>query len=80
MTWARTKGDEEDQEFTLVEDDFKRRRAHPNFKAHLNAERELKKASKRGHFQLYVIGSGIQYHGGDSFFHRYLKVKDINQA
>ncbi|KAJ7383963.1 Adenylate kinase 7 [Desmophyllum pertusum] len=39
MTWARSKPlDPDDPEISFTEDDYRRRRAHPNFKSHIREE------------------------------------------
>ena len=46
MTWAKTKRDAGDEETPLGEEDYRRRRAHPSFKTHLNAEKLVIKMGK----------------------------------
>jgi adenylate kinase len=74
MTWAKTKIENEEAE-ALVEDEYRRRKAHPNFKAHLALEKEIVKlGSKKSNLKTFVIAAGMIYHGGDSLFHYLFKV------
>uniref|UniRef100_UPI00398E31B9 adenylate kinase 7 n=1 Tax=Pristiophorus japonicus TaxID=55135 RepID=UPI00398E31B9 len=76
MTWALTKpADPEDPVVSLTEDDYRKRKAHPNFKDHINLEKlviKLGKTKKRK-FTTYVIASGIVYGRGESIFHYFFK-------
>jgi adenylate kinase len=72
LTWARTKPlnpDEPDVPFT--EDDYRRRRTHPNFKEHIAAEKLVIKLGKTDKSKLltYVVNSGLQYGCGEDIFH-----------
>jgi adenylate kinase len=77
MTWAKTKIDAEDSEASLSEEDYRKRRAHPNFKTHLELEKEVIKNGKKGPLKTYVVAAGLVYHGGDNIFHHFLKVTAI---
>nr|XP_046149126.1 adenylate kinase 7a isoform X2 [Oncorhynchus gorbuscha] len=47
MTWAMSKpADPNDPEIPLTEDDYRRKRHHPNFKEHANAEKTVLKLGK----------------------------------
>ncbi|KAI8910411.1 hypothetical protein EDD86DRAFT_275463, partial [Gorgonomyces haynaldii] len=72
MTWARTKIEVEDAD-SLTEDEFRRRKGHPNFKNHLALEKEITKQGKKANLKTYVIASGLVYHAGDSLFHYLLR-------
>ncbi|XP_051875089.1 adenylate kinase 7 isoform X2 [Pristis pectinata] len=76
MTWAQTKPvDPEDPEVAFTEDDYRRRKSHPNFKDHLSLEKlviKLGKTKKRK-FSTYVIASGVIYGMDESVFHLFFK-------
>lgn len=74
MTWAKTKIEQDDPEASLTEDEYRRRKPHPNFKVHVAAEKAVVKAGKKPSFKTYVVASGLVYHSGDSIFHYLLKV------
>ncbi|ORX57276.1 P-loop containing nucleoside triphosphate hydrolase protein [Piromyces finnis] len=69
MTWARTKVEDEN----LTEDEYRRRRAHPNFRDLLAAEKNIVKFGKKSSFKTYIIVPGLIYHSGDSIFHYLFK-------
>ncbi|KAF0044714.1 hypothetical protein F2P81_003872 [Scophthalmus maximus] len=76
MTWACSKPvDPEDLELPFTDDIFWRRRAHPNFKQHLDLEKEVVKMGKtdRTLFSTYVLASGLQYGMGEQVFHFFFK-------
>ncbi|XP_067894716.1 adenylate kinase 7 isoform X2 [Heterodontus francisci] len=76
MTWALTKpADPEDPDTPLTEDDYRRRKAHPNFKDHISLEKlviKLGKTKKRK-FTTYVIASGLVYGMEEDVFHYFFK-------
>ncbi|GCB66894.1 hypothetical protein scyTo_0012065 [Scyliorhinus torazame] len=76
MTWTLTKpSDPEDSEAPLTEDDYRRRKAHPNFKDHLSLEKlviKLGKTKKRK-FATYVVASGLVYGMEEGIFHYFFK-------
>ena len=72
LTWAKTKIENEEAD-SLTEDEFRRRKAHPNFKAHLALEKEITKFGKKNNLKTYVIAPGLVYHAGESIFHFLLK-------
>ena len=82
MTWAKTKVDsvnfkysiKDDSDSFLAEDEYRRRKPHPNFKNHLAVEKNIIKFGKKSSFKTYVIASGILYHSGDCIFHNIIKV------
>lgn len=71
LTWSKTKI--EDEENALTEEEYRRRKSHPNFKAHLALEKEIIKLGKKTNLKTYVIASGLVYHAGDSIFHHLFK-------
>lgn len=76
MTWARSKPlDPDDPEIPFTEDDYRRRKPHPNFKEHISAEKTIMKLGKMNKSKLvtYVIASGLTYGGGESIFHYLFK-------
>lgn len=77
MTWARTKVDPEDPEASLTEDEYRRRKPHPNFKNHSAAEKSVMKAGKKSGLKTFIIASGLTYHSGESIFHYMLKVGEM---
>ncbi|KAK7150717.1 hypothetical protein R3I93_011850 [Phoxinus phoxinus] len=76
MTWAMTKpADPDDPDIPLTEEDYKRRRPHPNFKEHTSTEKHLLKLgkTKKSKLSTYVVTSGLQYGMGESMFHFFFK-------
>ncbi|TPX48909.1 adenylate kinase [Synchytrium endobioticum] len=73
MTWARTKGDADDPDTFVTEDEYRRRKSHPNFKKHNAVEKLIIKYGKKSSFKAYVVGAGLVYHAGESIFHYILK-------
>ncbi|XP_022083224.1 adenylate kinase 7-like [Acanthaster planci] len=72
MTWARSKPvDPDDPEIPFTEEDYRRRKPHSNFKAHISAEKLVIKLGKtnKAKFVTYVIASGLTYGGGENIFH-----------
>uniref|UniRef100_A0A665TK17 Adenylate kinase 7a n=1 Tax=Echeneis naucrates TaxID=173247 RepID=A0A665TK17_ECHNA len=78
MTWAMTKP----QNVLLTEEEFRRRRPHPNFKNHNNLEKLVLKLGrgKKSKLSGYVVGSGLQYGKGESLFHYFFKVSWLMQS
>nr|KAJ3421353.1 Adenylate kinase 7 [Polyrhizophydium stewartii] len=73
MTWARTKTENEDGDGAVSEDEFRRRKPHPNWKSHIALEKNVIKLSKKSTIKAYVVAAGLIYHAGDSIFHTLLK-------
>ncbi|XP_072895392.1 adenylate kinase 7 isoform X1 [Hemitrygon akajei] len=76
MTWAQTKPvDPEDPEAAFTEDDYRKRKCHPNFKDHLNLEKLVIKfgKTKKRKFSTYVVASGVIYGMDESVFHLFFK-------
>ncbi|XP_031567964.1 adenylate kinase 7-like [Actinia tenebrosa] len=83
MTWARSKPlDPDDPEIPFTEDDYRRRRAHPNFKPHISAEKLVIKFGKtnKAKFITYVVAPGLTYGGGEDIFHFLFKTAWHGQA
>ncbi|XP_049452214.1 adenylate kinase 7 isoform X3 [Epinephelus fuscoguttatus] len=79
MTWACSKPVNHDVPFT--DEIFWRRRAHPNFKPHIDLERRVVKMGKtnRTLFSTYVVASGLQYGMGEQTFHFFFKTSWLGQ-
>uniref|UniRef100_A0A8C7H996 Adenylate kinase 7b n=1 Tax=Oncorhynchus kisutch TaxID=8019 RepID=A0A8C7H996_ONCKI len=82
MTWALSKPvDADDPEIPFTEEDYRRRRAHPNFKEHINVEKHVVKMVPTQHYfqpkssllSTYVVASGVQYGMGEQVFHFFFK-------
>ncbi|CAD5122064.1 DgyrCDS10516 [Dimorphilus gyrociliatus] len=76
MTWANSKPlDPDDTEIPFTEEDYRRRRAHPNWKDHINAEKTVIKLGKTNKSKLatYVIASGLTYGAEENIFHYLFK-------
>ncbi|KAK1894346.1 Adenylate kinase 7 [Dissostichus eleginoides] len=79
MTWACSKPMDPDVPFT--DEIFWRRRAHPNFKQHIDLEKRVVKMGKtnRTMFSTYVVASGLQYGLGEQLFHFFFKTSWLGQ-
>ena len=72
LTWARTKPiDTDDPDMPFTEEDYRKRKAHPNFKSHLSCEKLVIKVGKtnKSKFMTYVVAAGIAYGEGENLFH-----------
>ncbi|XP_030638984.1 adenylate kinase 7 isoform X2 [Chanos chanos] len=77
MTWAMSKpSDPDDPMIPLTEENYRRRRPHPNFKDHISLEKLVVKLgkTKTSQFSTYVVASGLQYGMGEHVFHYFFKV------
>ncbi|XP_057254977.1 adenylate kinase 7 isoform X5 [Pezoporus wallicus] len=76
MSWAKSKPpDPEDPAIAFTDEDYRRRKAHPNFTDHINAEKlilKLGKTNKRK-FSTYIVASGHQYGAGEGVLHYFFK-------
>ncbi|XP_020618857.1 adenylate kinase 7-like [Orbicella faveolata] len=72
----------DDPEISFTEDDYRRRRAHPNFKSHISAEKLVIKHGKtnKAKFITYVVASGLTYGSGEEIFHFLFKTAWHGQA
>ncbi|KAL7379819.1 hypothetical protein ABVT39_006530 [Epinephelus coioides] len=79
MTWACSKPVNHD--VPVTDEIFWRRRAHPNFKPHIDLERRVVKMGKtnRTLFSTYVVASGLQYGMGEQTFHFFFKTSWLGQ-
>ncbi|XP_010136154.1 PREDICTED: adenylate kinase 7, partial [Buceros rhinoceros silvestris] len=76
MTWAKSKPpDPEDPEIPFTDEDYRRRKSHPNFMDHINAEKLIIKLGKtnKHKFPTYVVASGHQYGAGEGVLHYFFK-------
>ncbi|XP_059158597.1 adenylate kinase 7-like [Physella acuta] len=83
MTWAKSKPlDPEDPEIPFTEDDYRRRKPHPNFKEHISAEKTVIKLGKTNKTKLvtYVVCSGLAYGAEENIFHYLFKSAWHNAA
>ncbi|XP_070835539.1 adenylate kinase 7 [Chaetodon trifascialis] len=82
MTWACSKPfDPEDLDLPFTDEMFWRRRAHPNFKQHIDLEKRVVKLGKtnRPLFSTYVVASGLQYGMGEQVLHFFFKTSWLGQ-
>uniref|UniRef100_A0A8C6IRY3 Uncharacterized protein n=1 Tax=Melopsittacus undulatus TaxID=13146 RepID=A0A8C6IRY3_MELUD len=83
MSWAKSKPpDPEDPEIAFTDEDYRRRKAHPNFTDHINAEKlilKLGKTNKRK-FSTYIVASGHQYGAGEGVLHYFFKVGWLSET
>ncbi|XP_072221945.1 adenylate kinase 7 [Leuresthes tenuis] len=83
MTWACSKAiDPDDPELPLTDQIFWSRKAHPNFKRHLELEKRVVKLGKtnRALLSTYVVASGLQYGMGEQLFHHFFKESWLGRA
>ncbi|KAM5339532.1 adenylate kinase 7 [Glossophaga mutica] len=76
MTWARTRPlDPDDNEIPFTEEDYRRRKHHPHFLDHINAEKMVLKFGKTAKkFATYVVAAGLQYGVEGGILHFFLKL------
>uniref|UniRef100_A0A8C3B032 Adenylate kinase 7a n=1 Tax=Cyclopterus lumpus TaxID=8103 RepID=A0A8C3B032_CYCLU len=82
MTWTMTKPqDPEETDVLLTEEEFRRKRPHPNFKNHNILEKLVLKLGRGRNSKLagYVVASGLQYGEGENLFHYFFKVSWLMQ-
>ena len=62
---------QDDPEMPFTEEDYRKRKAHPNFKSHLSCEKLAIKLGKTNKSKLmtYVIAAGLMYGEGENLFH-----------
>ncbi|XP_032804471.1 adenylate kinase 7 [Petromyzon marinus] len=76
MTWARTRPlDPDDPELDFTEEDYRRRKPHPNFTQEIDVERLVIKLGKTNKttFSTFVLACGLMYGMGESVFHHFFK-------
>nr|KAF7434234.1 hypothetical protein H0235_002425 [Vespula pensylvanica] len=84
MTWAFTKPlDPEDPDLPLTEVDYRKRRAHPNFKEHLRCERDVvivkKNIKLKQKLKTLVICCGVTYGEEQNDLHYLFKMAWLNE-
>ncbi|XP_062857082.1 adenylate kinase 7a isoform X2 [Trichomycterus rosablanca] len=82
MTWAMTKPPDPDEpEIPVTEDDFTRKRPHPNFKEHASAEKLVLKLgkTKKSKLSTYVVAAGLQYGMGEGILHFFFKASWLGE-
>uniref|UniRef100_A0A8B9RDE8 Nucleoside-diphosphate kinase n=1 Tax=Astyanax mexicanus TaxID=7994 RepID=A0A8B9RDE8_ASTMX len=83
MTWALSKPvDPDDPEIPFTEEDYRRRKAHPNFKDHIALEKLVVKLGKTNcsQFCTYVVAAGLQYGLEEQVFHLFFKKAWLGEA
>ncbi|XP_072543020.1 adenylate kinase 7-like isoform X4 [Salminus brasiliensis] len=82
MTWAMTRpADPDDPEVPLLEDDYRRKRSHPNFKEQASVEKLVLKLgkTKKSKLTTYVVAAGLQYGMGEGIFHFFFKASWLGE-
>ncbi|NWQ75259.1 KAD7 kinase, partial [Columbina picui] len=83
MSWAQSKPpDPEDPEIPFTDEDFRKRKAHPNFVDHINAEKlilKLGKTNKRK-FLTYIVASGHPYGAEEGVLHYFFKIGWLSET
>ncbi|NWU91694.1 KAD7 kinase, partial [Upupa epops] len=83
MSWARSNPpDPEDPEIPFIDEDYRRRKSHPNFIDHINAEKVILKLGKanKHRFSTYVVASGHQYGAGEGVLHYFFKMGWLSET
>nr|XP_009673899.1 PREDICTED: adenylate kinase 7 [Struthio camelus australis] len=83
MSWAKSKPlDPEDSEIAFTDEDYRRRKSHPNFVDHINAEKLVLKLGKtsKHKFSTYVVASGLQYGAGEGILHYFFKMAWLSET
>ncbi|EPY81594.1 adenylate kinase 7 [Camelus ferus] len=82
MTWARSKPlDPDDSEVPFTEEDYRRRKHHPNFLDHINAEKMVLKCGKNvKKFATYVVAAGLQYGMEGGILHTFFKMAWLGEV
>ncbi|KAM6256114.1 adenylate kinase 7 isoform 2-T2 [Spheniscus humboldti] len=83
MSWAKSKPpDPEDTEIPFTDEDYRRRKSHPNFMDHINAEKLILKLGKtnKHKFSTYVVASGHQYGAGEGVLHYFFKIGWLSET
>lgn len=76
LTWAKTKpADPEEPDIPFTEEDFRKRKPHPNYKDHLAAEKTIIKCGKTNKKKLssFVVACGLIYGQEENMFHYLFK-------
>ncbi|KFW09825.1 Adenylate kinase 7, partial [Fulmarus glacialis] len=83
MSWAKSKPpDPEDPEIPFTDEDYRRRKSHPNFMDHINAEKLILKLGKtnKHKFSTYIVASGHQYGAGEGVLHYFFKIGWLSET
>ncbi|KAM9202441.1 adenylate kinase 7 isoform 3-T3 [Dugong dugon] len=82
MTWARSKPlDPDDSEIPFTEEDYRRRKHHPNFLDHINAEKMVLKFGKNVRkFETYIVAAGLQYGMEGGLLHTFFKTAWLGEV
>ncbi|XP_074765377.1 adenylate kinase 7 isoform X2 [Athene noctua] len=83
MSWAKSKlPDPEDPEIPFTDEDYRRRKSHPNFMDHINAEKLILKLGKtnKHKFPTYIVASGHQYGAGEGVLHYFFKIGWLSET
>jgi len=66
---------QEEPDVPFTEEDYRRRRTHPNFSEHIKLEKLVTKLGKTDKSKLmtYVVASGLTYGAGENIFHFWFK-------
>ncbi|XP_035869702.1 adenylate kinase 7 isoform X2 [Phyllostomus discolor] len=82
MTWARTRPlDPDDSEVPFTEEDYRRRKHHPHFLDHINAEKMVLKFGKNvKRFTTFVVAAGLQYGVEGGILHFFLKLAWLGEV
>ncbi|EMP30980.1 Adenylate kinase 7, partial [Chelonia mydas] len=72
----------DDSEIPFTEEDYRRRKPHPNFMDHINAEKVIIKLGKtnKNKFSTYVVASGLQYGAEEGIFHYFFKTAWLGET
>ncbi|NXM65269.1 KAD7 kinase, partial [Serilophus lunatus] len=83
MTWANTKPlDPENSDSPFTDEDYRKRKSHPNFMDYINAEKLIVKLGKtdKNKFSTYVVASGHQYGAEEGVFHYFFKMSWLGET
>ncbi|NXL27507.1 KAD7 kinase, partial [Glaucidium brasilianum] len=83
MTWANSRPPHpEDPNIPFTDEDYGRRKSHPNFVDHINAENLILKLGKtnKHKFLTYVVASGHQYGAGEGVLHYFFKIGWLSET
>ncbi|CAN9502021.1 unnamed protein product [Ophioblennius macclurei] len=81
MTWAAFKSPDPEDPDVLTDEGFKSRKAHPNFRQHIDLEKKVYKVGQldQKKFSTYVVASGLQYGMGEQIFHHFFKTSWLGE-
>ncbi|XP_004416548.1 PREDICTED: adenylate kinase 7 [Odobenus rosmarus divergens] len=71
----------DDSEIPFTEEDYRRRKHHPNFLDHINAEKMVLKFGKKAKkFATYVVAAGLQYGVEGGILHYFFKIAWLGEV